>query len=167
MISQKQAVYDAVVAFCDENNIKFEDGMKMEFNKEQRATIVGMLVTFTEAGEVDVKSEKARANLANYWNGTLSNWLRKDLRLNGNVKHTIKNPGSRAGSGDDLLKNLKKLKAQVELKADYEGKTGHIAEIQAEIDKRMEAIAVEKAAKVEVDPSKLPEHLKKYVEASA
>src|SRR5665213_1962213 len=47
-----------------------------------------------------------------YVPGMVSNWIRKDLRLNGGEKYETKNPGSRAGQGDDQLKNLKALKAQ-------------------------------------------------------
>lgn len=156
MISQKDGVYNAVVAFCEEAGIEFEDGMKMEFSKDQRASIVGMLVAATEAGELEVKSAAARGNLSSYWNGTLSNWLRKDKRLNGNVKHVIKNPGSRAGSGDAELKELKKLLVQVTASGNEE----HIQAVNEAIEVRKAQIQADKAQDVEVDFDKIPEALR-------
>lgn len=159
MISQKDGVYNAVVAFCEENGIAFEDGMQVSFDKDQRATVVEMLCAATEAGELEVKSASARQNLSSYWNGTLSNWLRKDLRLNGGVKHTIKNPGSRAGAGDAELKELKKLLAKVTLT----GNQDHIEQVSQAIEARKAEIASSKVKDVEIDAEFLPEALRHLV----
>ena len=68
----------------------------------------------------------------------LSNWLRKDKRLNGNVQYVAKNPGSRAGSTDPQIKAMRVLLST------QEDPTKR-AEIQAFIDKRLAEI---KPAKV-------------------
>lgn len=159
MISQKDGVYNAVVAFCEDSGIEFEDGMKMEFGKDARASIVEMLVGATEAGELEVKSAAAQANLSSYWNGTLSNWLRKDKRLNGNTKHVIKDPGSRAGVGDPELKELKKLLIQVTATGNEE----HIAAVNDAIEGRKTILAASKVKDVEVDFEKIPEALRHLV----
>ena len=156
MISQKEGVYNAVTAFCAEEGIPFEDGSLMEFNKGQRQSIIGMLVEATEANELTVNSEKAQQNLPIYWNGCLSNWLRKDSRLNGNTKYITKNPGSRAGSGDPQLRELKKLLVQVQ-------GTEHEATVAAEIESRQAIVQAEKVKNVEIDVDKLPEHLRALV----
>lgn len=158
-ISQKDGVFNAVVAFCEENSIPFEEGNKVDFDKSQRATIIGMLVAATEAGEMEVKSETARADLKNYWNGTLSNWLRKDTRLNGGEKYVTKNPGSRAGAGDAELKELKKLLSKVTLSGNEE----NIAAVTQAIEARKAAIAAEKSVEVEINTEVLPESLRHLV----
>lgn len=153
MISQKDAVFQTVCAFLEENDRKYEEGVKVELSRDDRKTCVTMLIAFTEAGEVEVKSEKARADLKDYWNGCVSNHLRKDLRLNGNVEHVIKNPGSRAGSGDAELKEMKKLLIKVK-------GTEHEEVVQKAIDDRLKVIAEEKMKDLEINEDNLPENLK-------
>jgi len=111
MLSQKEGVYNAVVAFHNDNGLSFEDGNKVEFSKDDRATVIGIIYEAFNAGEIDMSTE-AKTNfdtpekLKTYTNGLLSNWLRKDVRLNGGSKYVAKNPGSRAGQGDETVKNL-------------------------------------------------------------
>lgn len=157
MISQKDGVYNVVVAFCDENEIDFEPSSTViKFDKAQRATMIEMLVVATEAGELEVKSEKAQADLKEYWNGTLSNWLRKDLRLNGNVPHEIKNPGSRAGAGDAEMKELKKLLTKVTATGNEE----NIAAVTKAIEDRKQVIAKLKEKDTVINEEILPESLR-------
>ena len=157
MVNQKQGVYDAVVAFCEENNIHFEDGMKCSFSKEGRAAIVGMVAAAMTAGEVQLSAE-ARAKhdtpqkIKTYCSGLVNNWLRKDTRLNGGDTYQIKNPGSRAGSGDEVLKNLKALQATLE----GENK----ALVDAEIAKRVEELKQSKLSKIEINFDVIPDSLK-------
>ena len=156
-ISQKDGVYNAVVAFMEENERSFEDNMKVELGTEDRKTVVVMLVEATEAGELTVRSEKASADLPKYWEGTLSNWLRKDERLNGGVDYEPKNPGSRSGSGDGELRELKKLLTQVKLTGNEE----NIKAVQKHVDARVKLIEEKKAEKLKVDLTKIdPELLK-------
>jgi hypothetical protein len=157
-VNQKQGVYDAVVAFCEENDIHFEDGMKLELTKEQRSTVVEMVTQALIAGEIDfsdVAREKhdTEQKKRTYCNGLVSNWLRKDKRLNGNTTYEIKNPGSRAGQGDEQLKNLKLLYKTID---DEDQK----ATVQEAIDKRVEELKTEKLGKVEIDYNAIPESLK-------
>ena len=151
-ISQKDGVYNCIEAYCAENRKEFEDGMKCELDTSARKAVIGMLIAATNAGVLEVKSPKARSDLNLYWNGTLSNWLRKDKRLNGNVKHEIKNPGSRQGAGDKQLKALKQLLSKVK-------GTEHEVEVQGHIDTRMSELEVIKAKEVEIDGSQIPDEL--------
>lgn len=161
-MNQKDGVYSAVVAFCEENNIDFQDGNKFDPSKEQRKEIVSMVASAMEAGEVDL-SDSARAKhstpekLHSYCNGLVSNWLRKDKRLNGGVKYEIQNPGSRAGAGDDVVKELRKLKATFP-----QGSEQRDA-IDQEIEKRLEKIRAEKAKSVEINTDLIPEELQHLI----
>lgn len=152
-VSQKDGVFGAVVAYLEEKSIPFEEGAKaVDLSTDARKTIVGMLVAATEAGELTRKSNKSGQSLEQYWSGTLSNWLRRDPRLNGGVeKVEPKNPGSRAGSGDAELRELKKLMQQVEVTGNAE----HITAVQEAIDNRMKIVEAEKAKKIAVDLSKI------------
>ena len=161
MVNQRQGVYDAVVAYCEEHNIHFEDGMKVEFSKEQRATVVEMVAKAMIAGEIELsdaaqKKHNTDQKIKTYCNGLVSNWLRKDKRLNGNTTYQIKNPGSRAGQGDEQLKNLKLLLKTVD---DEDQKKI----VQAEIDKRVEELKKEKLGNVEINYDAIPDSLKEQL----
>lgn len=156
-ISQKDGVYSAVTAFLEEHNIPFEESSKpVVLSTDQRKTIVMMLVKATDAGELTRKSNKSGQTLEQYWSGTLSNWLRRDPRLNGGHENVQpKNPGSRAGTGDAELRELKKLMKQVEVTGNEE----HIAAVKEAIDARTKIVEAERAKKIAVDLSKIDPEL--------
>lgn len=165
MVNQKQGVYDAVVAYCEEHNIHFEDGIKVEFTKEQRSAVVEMVTQALIAGEIEFSdSAKAKhdteAKKRTYCNGLVSNWLRKDTRLNGDTVYQIKNPGSRAGQGDEQLKNLKLLLKTIDDDAQKE-------KVQEAIDTRVEELKAEKLGKVEINYDAIPDTLKEALGLNA
>jgi hypothetical protein len=145
-LTQKEAVYQAVT-----NVVEF-DGL-CQPTKEERAQVNEILFQGFKAGTIaydgDIPADQA---LRSYVSGLQSNWLRKDARLNGNVKYVAKNPGSRTGSGDKQLIAMKALLA-------VQTNPTAIAEITAEIEKRK----AELKPKVEIDANNIPEELKKYL----
>ena len=160
-ITQKQGVYNAIVAFCGDHDIHFEDGMEFKPTKDQRSTIVEMVATAIEAGEVELSAvarEKYAefSKLKSYCNGLVSNWLRKDTRLNGDVKYEIKNPGSRAGSGDEVIKELRKLLKTL-------SDTDQRATVQGEIDSRLTALKMKKNESIQINADLIPEELRSLV----
>lgn len=166
--SQKDVVFNAVMNYLEEKSMTHTNEAKLVLDKEQRRDIISILIEATIEGEVSVQGKTKtydtscdNPELRKYWNGTLTNWLNKDMRLNGNVKHTIKNPGSRAGQGDATLKNLNRLRTQIELLGDAE----QLAAVDREIEKRQAEIKATKAKKVEIDPSHIPEELRHLIPA--
>lgn len=162
MQNQRTGVYNAIVAFCDENNVAFEDGMEFVPTKEQRTEIIALVAAAFEAEEITMSEEAKEkynnlAKLKSYSNGLVSNWLRKDPRLNGNVKHEIKNPGSRAGSGDPVIKELRKLKKTLT------SGSAEFTAVDQEINKRLEKVQAEKAKKVTIDVDQIPEELRHLI----
>jgi len=153
MLNQKSAVFNAV---CAVTGLESFD-LTVELSKEDRAQVIEIVATGFSNHEVEL-SEGARlkynteSKLKTYCNGLVSNWLRKDKRLNGNVQHTIKNPGSRAGSGDAVIRELKKFKSTLT-------EVDQIAACDTEIEKRMLTIKAEKAKDVEIDMSLIPQDL--------
>jgi hypothetical protein len=84
----------------------------------------------------------------------VSNWQRKDTRLNGGDKYETKNPGSRTGSQDEQVKamrNLLKTQTDPAIKA----------QIQKAIEERLAEIKPE--SKVEINVEALPEHFRHLV----
>lgn len=161
-VTQRQAVYQAVISVLNEAGIFFEDGQnaKEVMTKEHRAQVNTILAFGFTSGEIELKdTESNRTKLSDpsemkeYVSGLQSNWLNKDTRLNGGVDHEIKNPGSRAGTGDSQLKALRSLLA---ISTDTVDK----AELQGYIDARVTEIAKTKPkASVTIDFSSLPAEL--------
>lgn len=86
--NQKDGVFNAVCAITNQDS--FDEAV--ELTKEQRASVIEMVTQGLLSGDIDF-SDAARAKydteakVKTYTNGLVSNWLRKDRRLNGNVKH--------------------------------------------------------------------------------
>lgn len=152
MLSQKESVFQAVSSLVDVNGL-------VTLTKEQRTEVIALVTQSIMQNETEFSAE-ARAKYATesdvkgYVNGMVSNWLRKDTRLNGGTKYEIKNPGSRAGQGDEVLTNLKNLKATMT-------DTAHIAAIDEHIEARKAEIAKTKPTKqVKINFDLLPDDLK-------
>ena len=160
-VNQKEGVFNAVINVLDESGQEYDPSSKVSLTTEQRRAVTNICVEACMKGDISMTAEsRAKHDTAEkqykYFNGTVGNWLSKDTRLNGGIKHTIKNPGSRAGQGDAMLKSLKGLLAQVEAT----GTDEQIAKVQAEVDKRKEELAASKAKKVEINADLIPEELK-------
>ena len=159
-MKQREAVYQAICQVTGQD----EFDTQVELSKDERAEVQkivsGMLVT----GQADFSDDARKKydteqKVATYTSGLVSNWLRKDKRLNGNISYVPKNPGSRAGNGDPMLRELRKLK-KLHTGTDKE------AEIDGYITARQEEIKVEKAKAIEINTSLIPEalrHLVSYV----
>jgi len=151
VMSQDEAVFQAIVNVCG----TLEEGEKYEPTKEERASITDILVEGFQAGKISLKdTANNRAKLADeaklrtYVSGTVSNWLRKDTRLNGGTKYVPKNPGSRAGATDPTIKSMRVLlQTRTDLTAEDK------AEINAAIAKRVAEI--KPTNKVELTPEQI------------
>jgi len=158
VLNQREGVYSACLSVM---NVESFDSA-CEPTKEQRSQIIAIVTEGLLQEEISM-SEAARAKhdteakMRTYANGLVSNWLRKDLKLNGGVKYEIKNKGSRAGSSDPVVKELRKL-----IKTLTAGSEEHEA-VSAELDKRIEAAKTAKAKTVTIDIDKIPEELKHLV----
>jgi hypothetical protein len=150
-MTQNEAVFQAVFAVFGE--VLERDGMVPEtgeWNDVQKDQVHAMLLASFKRGEWDKKSGgQTDADLKKYIPGLVNNHVRKDLRLNGGTKYAAKNPGSRAGSGDDALKAMRVLLAMTP-------DAGAKATIEAEIAKRISELK----PKPVLDYSKLPESLR-------
>lgn len=154
-MKQNDAVFQAV---CSVLNSTGFDGA-VELSKDQRESVIAMVTEGIIAGTVDFSAEArikhdTPAKVKGYTGGMVSNHLRKDKRLNGGVKYEIQNPGSRAGSGDDMLKALKALRSTL---TDDDA----IASIDEAIDNRIAELSVKKT--VTIDVSALPEEFRHLV----
>lgn len=148
MTKQKDAVFNAVVAVRGAS----EFSSAVELTKEERSAVQASLVAGFQSGSIAFQGDATHSTkLTSYVSGLVSNWLRKDKRLNGNVSYIAKNPGTRTGAGDESLKAMRTLLGAT---TDDSART----EIQAEIDKRIGELKPRKVINVDA----LPESLRQY-----
>lgn len=152
-MSQKEIVYNAITSL-----VEIEDH-SVELTKEQKTKVMDIVaVELRKQGQI---SEEADAKYPGedlrkkYVPGLVNNWMRKDTRINGGSKYVAKNPGSRAGCGDEKLKEMKKLEKQFEATGDET----RLDIIRTAIEARKKQLAAEKAKQVAIDLSVLPSDL--------
>lgn len=159
--SQKECVFMAVHAFLEENNRIGElDSMQgPSLSKTDKNTIVGMVCAARNIMDISPEADakfNTEQKFKTYAIGLVNNWLRKDTRLNGGEKYVTKNPGSRAGIGDPAIKALRNLRSTLT-------NPEHLAQIDAEIEKRAAEIQAEKAKTVAINIEALPEAFRHLV----
>jgi hypothetical protein len=156
--TQKETVFTAVIAIVKpvDNRVNMKGEQKKEAHKTIAAALhVDRAILLSK--ESSEKYPTADDLAKKYVPGLLNNWLRKDTRLNGGTIYKIKNPGSRAGAGDEKIKEMNKLMTQFQI--DPEKFADKIPILQKAIDVRKAEIAKEKAKTVKIDLSVLPEEL--------
>ena len=165
-INQKEGVYVAVMNFLADQGIGFDDGQptpaKELLGKDGRKQVVAIVTANLVSGEITMSSEgrakyQTEEAMSKYSNELVANWLKKDTRLNGGAKHETKNPGSRAGAGDDIIRELKKLKSAQADNAEA------VAMIDEAIAARKTELGVEQVKTITVDASKIPASLQHLV----
>jgi hypothetical protein len=150
-IPQKAAVFNAIVAVTGKE--QFEEALKLE--GDQKRKVRDHVFQQFKEGKVTYGGEMPEdKELRRYCTGLVSNWLRKDRRLNGNTTYAPQNPGQRAGQGDEQLQMLKQLAKLPHLNDDQR------REVQAAIEQREEQL---RGPQVQIDPEKLPENLRHLV----
>lgn len=155
VVSQKEAVFSAIT------EVLGNFSGSAELSTEQRKEVISSIMSGFASGAVELSAEAASkydtdAKLKSYTQGLVSNWLRKDVRLNGGSKYETKNPGSRAGSGDDTVKALRALRSTL-TNADQ------ISEVEAEIATRVATFKASKMPKIEINAELIPENLRHLV----
>ena len=164
MISQKQAVTNAVMSVFPNYELGGETTLSSMLTKESKDEIKSLVFEGFKAGEVSFSADAQSkygsddAALLKYVGGMVDNWVRKNPEFNNGSKYVTKNPGSRAGSQDDQIKALRGLKKTT-------SDPTALAEIDAAIATRLAEI--KPATKIEIDTEALPEHLRHLVPSNS
>ena len=152
--TQKESVFQAVSSVLGQAGIEIKGNVAEHMTRERRASVNAILFESFRAGNIELDCEYTETELKAYVSGLQSNWLRKDKRLNGGVAYTAKNPGSRAGSGDTQLKNMRLL-----LQTLTPG-TDDYVEVEQAIELRVSEVQASKIKAKPIDFSALPESLR-------
>ena len=163
MIKQRDAVFEAVTAVVGEL-----DGSPVSLTKDQRKSVIDAVTANIVSGNVDFSTTAAQKydsseKIRTYVSGLVTNWLKKDSRLNGGEKYTPANPGTGTPNlKDEQLKAMKLLrKTFVE-----SGETDKVEQVDIAIKQRLEDLKVAKTSKTpakpkeEIDMSLVPDELK-------
>lgn len=167
MISQKEAVSNAVKSIHSEYEFGGETSLKSQLTPESKKQMRTLLFEAFQANEVVYSKNPANLQddkyLTKYVSGLLDNWVRKNPEFNNNFKDTptgkyeAKNPGSRAGSGDEQVREMRKL-----LKTIPADQVETKAQVQAAIDARIAII--KPASVITINAEALPEALRHLVD---
>jgi len=165
-MNQKQATVSTILAVLSERDVEYELNGDVTIAEvltdTDKATVRTTLFDMFRAGSVTYKSEfqpkvDDDAELKKYISGLVNNWIRKEKSFNCGQAYVAKNPGSRAHSGDEQLKELKKLSAQCI------GDDEAMALITDAIVARQAEIAKDNAKTVTINADALPDSLKHLV----
>ena len=166
-MNQREATVFAIMATLEARDFEYELNGPVPISevltdvdkKEVRTMLFSQFrdgdITFKSSFQFKVDDD---AELNKYVSGLLNNVIRKAKEFNSGKAYVIKNPGSRAHSSDEPLRELKKLLNQVSLSDDQEA-----------IDEVNEAIVTRKAqikpktAAAPINVDALPEHLQHLV----
>ncbi len=148
--NQKEGTFAVVCAVLEKFGQKFTQGTNYltSLTKPMKEEIVTRLVAEFNAGNIPLTRPQGD-KLDSYCVGLLNNWLRKDSRLNGGTKYV-----GQVGNSDPAIREARKLLDS--------GKITDPA-IRAKIESTIEKLVAEKKPKQEIDVSKLPEELRKFV----
>lgn len=162
--SQREATFNAIITVLSNNSVTFQSGsdVKSVITSDHKKKVKDLLVAGFKNGSIDYTDDFAKtkltsdSELSKYCSGLISNWIKKDSRLNGNTKYQVTNKGSRVGQGDSQVKELRKL-----LKAT--SGTDAEQEVVEALNARLEAVRVTKKPTVSIDVESLPENLRHLV----
>lgn len=166
MKSQHDAVIEATKSVLGS---RFQVGVdiKTYATKEDKSAVVNEVIKMFQEGEVALSDEaKAKYSevqaLKTYTIGLVANWFNKSKELNGGTKYEAKNPGARAGSADEQVKEMKLLRTRLEAAGNVEG----AAKVTEAINQRIAELKAETSSKKlpEVDMNKIPEHLRDLID---
>jgi len=146
-MNQKEATFQAVISVIDH-----EAGEVCSPTGSQKDMICQILFEGFKSNTIELTQEYSDKELKSYVGGLVSNWLRKDKRLNGGVSYVAKNPGSRVGYSDPSLKAMRALLNSPLLTEEDR------VEIQSHIDLRITELNLNKKT-VTIDYSALPTDL--------
>ena len=167
-LSQVQATYNAITNVLSQNDIPFRDYQEQPvssvFTSEMRKQVISILAEGFRAGTIEMKDTdsnktklQSESELNKYVGGLVTNWLNKDKRLNGNVSHKPKNPGSKGNLKYATEEEKLQIKAMQHILKEHgedEQVRAYLTELQAKISAR------KPKSESKVDLSVLPEELR-------
>lgn len=163
-VSQREATFNAIVTVISSNNITFNNGQDVKniLTSTMKKAVKDILIQQFKSGSIDCTDDFKKTKLSSdnelskYCSGLISNWIKKDPRLNGNSKYQVVNKGIRAGQSDLQVKELRKL-LKVTAGTDAQD------QVSQALNARLDELRAAKTPQVSIDVTALPEHLRHLV----
>jgi hypothetical protein len=167
-LNQREATFQAITTVLSNSGVNFTSGedVKSVLTSEHKKKVREILVSGLKDGSITSTPEfmskmSTDTDLSKYTSGLISNWIKKDPRLNGNKKHQSSGGNSssnRVGNSDSQVKELKKL-----LKATVG--TDSEQEVAEALNARINELKVNKTsrAKSSISVESIPENLQHLV----
>lgn len=156
-MNQREATVNTIIAVLSDRGVSYElngsTPVSEVLTTEDKAKVRSILFTMFQQHKVDFKDKSKLAEdkyMKDYISGLVNNWIRKAPEFNNDTAYKAKNPGSRQGSQDEQIKEMKKLLAVTSDATAKQAIQEAIAQRQAEI----------KPTKVEINLSAIPEELR-------
>lgn len=163
-VNQRQATVNTILAVLSERGVDYElngpTPISEVLTDSDKSKVREILFTQFKQGQIQYKSTFQSkvdddSELKKYISGLVNNWIRKAKEFNAGETYKAKNPGSRAGSQDAEVKEMRKL---LSVTTDPESR----ALIQEAIDSRVAELKAHKN-QVTIDVNQLPEHLRHLI----
>lgn len=160
MLNQRQATVSTIINVLKERGVNYELNGAVSVSEvltdSDKQKVRDQLFHMFRAGKVQYSVEFASKvnddkELKSYISGLTNNWIRKATEFNSGTKYQAKNPGSRQGSSDDQIKEMKLL---LSVTTDPEARKL----IEKAIEARISEIKPEKKTSIDLD--KIPEALR-------
>lgn len=113
MMSQKDGTFNVVKTVLNDFKREINPTEQVVLSSEERAGCIQRLCSMLENKTIFTSKNYNESGRKTYAGGLLSNWLKKDRRLNGDIEFQLKNPGSRANNTTPEIIELKKLHKHV------------------------------------------------------
>lgn len=154
MKTQREATVNTIISVLADRDVQYELGGSTNVSEvltsEDKKKVQTILAAGFNKGEIQLSEEaKAKyigntAEMNKYVSGLINNWVRKFPDFNNGSKYEAKNPGSRAGTGDEMVKEMRKL---LKIQTDAKAKVA----IQEAIDSRLAEIKPTKSVTVNLE----------------
>ena len=160
MVNQRQATVGTIMSVLAERGVEYklngETSVSEVLTRADKEKVKEILVSGFKSGKIECSADfKAKLGdatyLSNYVSGLINNWIRKAPEFNSGSKYEAKNPGSRTGSQDEQVKEMRKL---LSVTTDTRAK----AIIEEAISARLAEIKPKN--ETHIDVSKLPAELR-------
>lgn len=118
-MNQRDATCNTLLSVLEARGVSYElsgvTPIDEVLTPEDRANARAILLAGFKTGKIDFKAgdfnAKEEKDQNSYVSGLVNNWIRKAPEFNNDTMYKAKNPGSRAGSGDEQVREMKKLLA--------------------------------------------------------
>lgn len=162
--NQRTATVNTILSVLEDRGVSYElngpTRISDVLNDSDKAKVRELLFTAFRSGSIEYKDSFQSkvdddSELKKYISGLVNNWIRKAKEFNSGQTYKAKNPGSRAGSQDPEVKEMRKL---LSVTTDPQSRTM----IEQAISERIAELKAEQN-QVEINVDNLPAHLRHLI----